>query len=61
MVACAFGILCNKLRIFHRVIDVYPDFCDVIVKTCCILHNLVRQGDDFQFQDTLTPAFHREN
>ena len=25
----------------------------VIVKTCCILHNFVRQRDGFQFQDTL--------
>jgi hypothetical protein len=33
----------NKWRIFHRAIDVYPVFCDVIVKTCCILHNFVRQ------------------
>jgi hypothetical protein len=36
IVACAFGILCNKLRIFHRATDVYPDFCDVVVITCCI-------------------------
>jgi hypothetical protein len=34
MVECAFGILCNKWRIFHRAIDFRPDFCDVIVKTC---------------------------
>jgi hypothetical protein len=53
MVECAFGILCNKLRIFHRVIDVRSDFCDVIIKTCCILHNFVRQTDGFRFQDTL--------
>ena len=53
MVECAFGILCNKWRIFHRAIDVRPDFCDVIVKTCCILHNFVRQRDGCQFQDTL--------
>jgi hypothetical protein len=52
MVECAFGILCNKWRILHRAIDVCPDFCDVIVKTCCILHNFVRQRDGFQFQDT---------
>jgi hypothetical protein len=53
MVVCAFGIMCNKWRIFHRTIVVYPDFCDVIVKTCCILHNFIRQRDGFQFQDTL--------
>jgi hypothetical protein len=53
MVECAFGIVCNKWRIFHCAIDVCPDFCDAIVKTCCILHNFVRRGDGFQFQDTL--------
>jgi hypothetical protein len=52
IVACAFGILCNKWRHFHHAIDVYPDFCDVIVKTCYILHSFVRQRDGFQFQDT---------
>jgi hypothetical protein len=51
MVACAFSILCNKWRIFHCVIDIYPDFCDVIVKTCCILHNFIHLRDGFQFQD----------
>jgi hypothetical protein len=53
MVECAFGILCNKWRIFDHAIDVCPDFCDVIVKTCCILHNFIHQRDGFQFQDTL--------
>jgi hypothetical protein len=53
MVECAFGILCNKWRIFHRAIDLHPDFRDVIVKTCCILHNFLRQRDGFQFQDIL--------
>ena len=53
MLECAFGIVCNKWRIFHCAIDVCPDFCDVIVKTCCILHHFVRQRDGFQFQDTL--------
>jgi len=36
MVECAFGIVCNKWRTFHRAIDICPDFCDVIVKTCYI-------------------------
>ncbi|GFG40228.1 hypothetical protein Cfor_09816 [Coptotermes formosanus] len=53
MVEYAFGVLCNKWRIFHGAIDVRPDLCDVIVKTCCILHNFVRQKEGFQFQDTL--------
>ena len=53
MLECAFGIVCNKWRIFHCAINVCPDFCDAIVKTCCILHNFVRQRDGFQCQDTL--------
>jgi hypothetical protein len=52
MLECAFVIVCNKLRIFHCAIDICPDFCDVIFKTCCILHNFVCQRDGFQFQDT---------
>ena len=52
MVECAFGIVCNKWRIFHCATDVCPDFCDVTVKTCCILHYF-RQRDGLQFQDTL--------
>jgi hypothetical protein len=52
-VKCASGIVCNKWRIFHRAIDGCPDFCDVTVKTCCILHNFVRQRDGFQFRNTL--------
>jgi hypothetical protein len=52
MVACAFDTLCNKWRSFYFAIDVYPDFWDVIVRTCCIVHNFVRQRDGFQFQAT---------
>ena len=53
MVECAFGILANKWRIFHRPLDVTPQFCDSIVKACCILHNFVRRNDGFQLEDTL--------
>jgi hypothetical protein len=53
MVECAFGTACNQWRIFHCAIDVCPDFCDVIVKTCCLLHNFVHQRDGFQCQATL--------
>lgn len=53
MVECAFGILANKWRIFHRPIDVKPDFCDIIIKACCVLHNYVRQRDGVSFDDTL--------
>ena len=53
MVECAFGIVCNKWRVCHCAIDVCPDIYGVRAKTCCILHNFVRQRDGFQFQDTL--------
>jgi len=49
---CAFGIPCNKWRIFHHANDFYPDLCDVIVKTCSILRNFVCQRDGFLSQDT---------
>ena len=47
MVECAFGILANKWRIFHRPLDVTPQFCDSIVKARCILHNFVRRKMGF--------------
>jgi hypothetical protein len=53
MVACVFGLMCNKWRNFRRAIDVCPVFCDVIVTTCCILHKFLRQRDGFQSQDAL--------
>jgi len=42
-VECVFGIVCNKWTVFHRAIDVCQDFCEVIVKTCCIQQNFVRE------------------
>jgi hypothetical protein len=52
MVECAFGIVCNKWRIFHCAIDVCPDFCNVIVKTVAYYTtSFVRNG--LQFPDTL--------
>lgn len=51
-VECAFGILANKWRIFHRPIDVSCDFADTIIKACCVLHNFVRQRDGYNFEDT---------
>jgi len=50
---CAFGILGNERRIFHRPTDVKPDFCDNIVKACCVLYNYVRKNYGIQFDDTL--------
>lgn len=52
-VECTFGILSNKWRIFHRPIDVKIDFAVDIVKSCCVLHNFVRDRDGFSIDDTL--------
>lgn len=53
IVKCAFRILSNKFRIFHRPIDVSPNFCDTLVKACCILHNFIRRRDGVQYEDIL--------
>lgn len=51
---CAFGILANKWRVLHTPLLVEPDFTDIIVKSCCILHNYVRKRDGYNFEDTLS-------
>lgn len=53
-IECSFGILSNKWRIFHRPINVNIDFAVEIVKTCCLLHNYVRQRDGYNFKQTLS-------
>ena len=53
-VACAFGILSNKWRIFQRPLNVSPDFAVVIVKACVVLHNFVSERDGYKFEDALT-------
>ena len=53
-VECAFGILSNKWRIFHRPINVDPDFAVDIIKACIVLHNFVRDRDGFLAEDTTT-------
>lgn len=50
-VECAFGILANKWRIFHRPLDVHPDTAIEIVKACTVLHNFVREKDGLNFED----------
>ena len=56
MVQCAFGILANKWSIFHRPLDVMPEFCDSIVKACRILHDFVRRNDGFHLEGTLNES-----
>ena len=38
----AFGILANRFRIFMTPISLNPDKVELIVLTCCILHNFLR-------------------
>lgn len=53
-VECASGILSNKWRIFHRPLNVEPDFAVDIVKACIVLHNFVRDRDGYLPEDTTT-------
>jgi hypothetical protein len=53
-VECAFGILTNKWRIYHRPINVFPDFAVDVVKACTVPHNIVREKDGYNFEDILT-------
>ncbi|CAI6368596.1 unnamed protein product [Macrosiphum euphorbiae] len=55
-VECTFGILSNKWRIFHRAINLDPDFATDIVKACVVLHNFVRDRDGFETEDMLSIA-----
>lgn len=52
-VECAFGILSNKWRIFHRAINVSKPFAKNIIKACCILHNMIREKDGFRTEDLI--------
>ena len=53
----AFGIMANKWRIFHRLIVVQPNFTDIIVKSCCVLHNFVCKRDGINYDDSETHPF----
>lgn len=52
-VECAFGILTNKWRIFHRALNVSKTFSKNIVKACVVLHNIVRVRDGYRTDDLI--------
>lgn len=52
-IECAFGILSNKWRIFHRPLNVDIALAEDIIKACSILHNYVRIRDGYNFDETL--------
>ncbi|XP_041422068.1 protein ANTAGONIST OF LIKE HETEROCHROMATIN PROTEIN 1-like [Xenopus laevis] len=39
----AFGILANRFRVFHTAITLSPAKVDLVVLTCCVLHNFLRR------------------
>jgi len=53
-VECSFGILTNKWRIFHRPINVQPEFAVKIVNACIVLHNFVLERDGYNDLDTMS-------
>lgn len=53
-VECTFGILSNKWRIFHRAINLKPEYAVDIIKACVVLHNFVRNRDGYLIEDTFT-------
>lgn len=55
-IECAFGIMSNKWRIFHRPLNVSEHFAENLIKTCVILHNFVcvRDSNSLRFEDMLS-------
>ncbi|XP_050676907.1 uncharacterized protein LOC126979766 [Leptidea sinapis] len=58
-VECAFGILANKWRVFHRPLDVNKTTAIWIVKACTVLHNFIREKEGLKDGNTSeSEAFH---
>ena len=53
MFECAFSILFSKWRILSGCIETYPENADAIIKSVCVLHNLVIDKEGFcgDFED----------
>ncbi|CAH1993856.1 unnamed protein product [Acanthoscelides obtectus] len=59
IVECAFGILCAKWRILKKEIEYHPDKAEIIVKTTCLLHNIIIAREGFSSEINIqrnTPA-----
>lgn len=59
-VECAFGLLSNKWRIFHRPLNVKTDLSIDIVKCCCVLHNFVRSRDGGNSRESMAIVDHED-
>jgi len=46
-IECTFGIMANKWRILHRAMDVCLETAQLITQMCCLLHNFVRERENF--------------
>lgn len=53
-IKCAFGVFSDKLRIFHRSINLDTNFAIDIVKACVVLHNFVCDRDRYVAEDLMT-------
>lgn len=51
---CVFGILCNKWRVFLKPIETEVKHARLIIKTACLLHNIVIDIDGYNCNDELT-------
>lgn len=51
VVESAFGILANRFKIFHTSINLKLETIDIVVITCCALHNFLRR----KYSTTYTP------
>lgn len=69
-VECAFGILCAKWRILHKPIETNVNNARLIIKTTCLLHNIVMSKDveidhNINIQEdsvnTISRSVHRQN
>jgi len=52
-VECAFGILANKWRLFHRSLDVNIKTAIWIIKAVTVLYNFVREKNGFNLENIL--------
>lgn len=56
MVECAFGLLAQRWRIYHRKMNLKPENADKIVKATVVLHNFLRGKKTVgEIEDALNP------
>lgn len=47
----AFGLLCQRFRIFFTPIDMHTKSVDLIIVCCCIIHNFMCDEKDYEICD----------